>query len=102
MCNGVGEIRVVSVGGLGSGELGSGIGVGRVGVGEVGVPNRDNNPPTFSKRPTPTPLHTFRVKSSSRQIAMYPLAHWYETKWPAIANRFVTPGLDNNGYSRRV
>ena len=23
------------------------------------------------------------------------LAHWLVTKWPAMANRFVTPGLDN-------
>ena len=23
-----------------------------------------------------------------------PLAHWYVTKWPATANRFVTPAIE--------
>ena len=52
----VGEVRVGGVGGVG-----------------FGVPNRDTKPlrpPPFSKLPTPTSLHTFRVKSSLRQIVL--------------------------------
>ena len=31
-----------------------------------------------------------------------PLAYWQVTKWPATANRFVTPGLDYNELSQFV
>ena len=89
----------MEVGRLKSGELGSGeLGLGELGSGELelggrvgeaaieswgrgswGVPNRDTTPhprpPPFSKLPTPTPLHTFRVKSSSHQVVTYPFCH---------------------------
>ena len=63
-------------GGVGSGELRSGeLGSGELGSGELGsgglgsrimIPTPRSLP--FSKLPTPTPLHTFRVKSSLHQI----------------------------------
>ena len=37
-------------------------------------------------------INNFRFSITKKLCG--PLAHRYVTKWPAIANRFVTPGLD--------
>ena len=60
--------------GIGVRKVGSG-GWGRETWGRgIGVPDRDANPPprspSFSKLPTPTSLHTLRVKSSLCQIVL--------------------------------
>ena len=64
---GIGRLRSGSWGGVG--EVGVGvrkIGVGGVGVGRLGswIVTPTPRSPSFSKLPTHTPLHTFRVKLS--------------------------------------
>ena len=56
--------------GLGSGELGS----EELGS-RIVTPTPSHPTPPFSKLPTPTPLHTFRVKSSLNQVARVKFGH---------------------------